>query len=81
MFVVDKVATYPKDQFPTDEVSHGSFLQSEIRLVKCGGPFDKVKHHLDHVIVFGLLTPDLNGGRHGYCASSALARQPGCTAT
>ena len=56
-FVVDKVASYPKDQFPTDEVYHGSFTQSEIRLVTCGGPFDKVKHYLDNVIVFGHLTP------------------------
>lgn len=55
-FVVDKVASYPKDQFPTDEVYHGSFTQSEIRLVTCGGPFDKIKHYLDNVIVFGHLT-------------------------
>lgn len=44
-FTVDKVANYPKDQFPTDEVYSGAgFTKSEIRLVTCGGPFDKVKH-------------------------------------
>ena len=55
-YAVDKVATYPKDAFPTDAVYHGSFTQSEIRLVTCGGPFDKVKHYLDNVVVFGHLT-------------------------
>jgi len=55
-YTVDKVATYPKDAFPTDAVYHGSFTQSEIRLVTCGGPFDKVKHYLDNVVVFGHLT-------------------------
>ena len=54
-FVVDKVASYPKDQFPTEEVYRGDFTQSEIRLVTCGGTFDKVKHYLDNVIVFGHL--------------------------
>ncbi|MEO3938385.1 class F sortase [Dermatophilaceae bacterium Soc4.6] len=55
-YTVDKVATYPKDAFPTDAVYHGTFTQSEIRLVTCGGPFDKVKHYLDNVVVFGHLT-------------------------
>jgi len=54
-FVVDKVASYPKDQFPTEEVYRGDFTQSEIRLVTCGGTFDKVKHYLDNVIVFAHL--------------------------
>jgi hypothetical protein len=55
-FVVDKVASYPKDQFPTEEVYRGAFDQSEIRLVTCGGTFDRVKHYLDNVVVFGHLT-------------------------
>ncbi len=54
-FIVDKVASYPKDQFPTEEVYRGDFTQSEIRLVTCGGTFDKVKHYLDNVVVFGHL--------------------------
>jgi len=55
-FVVDKVAVYPKDRFPTDQVYHGDFTKSEIRLVTCGGTFDPVEHYLDNVIVFGHLT-------------------------
>lgn len=54
-FRVDKVATYPKDQFPTEEVYRGDFTRSEIRLVTCGGLFDKVKHYLDNVVVFAHL--------------------------
>lgn len=54
-FRVDKVATYPKDHFPTEEVYRGDFTRSEIRLVTCGGPFDKVKHYLDNVVVFAHL--------------------------
>jgi sortase (surface protein transpeptidase) len=55
-FVVDKVAVYPKDEFPTEQVYHGDFTRSEIRLVTCGGTFDRVKHYLDNVVVFGHLT-------------------------
>ncbi|CAA9373638.1 MAG: putative secreted protein [uncultured Propionibacteriaceae bacterium] len=55
-FVVDKVAVYPKDQFPTEEVYHSDFTKSEIRLVTCGGTFDRVRHYLDNVIVFAHLT-------------------------
>ena len=54
-FVVDKVAQYPKDKFPTDLVYHGDFTTAQIRLVTCGGTFDKVKHYLDNVVVFGHL--------------------------
>ena len=52
-FTVDKVAVYPKDEFPTEEVYYGSFERPEIRLVTCGGPFDPVDHYLGNVIVFG----------------------------
>ena len=54
-FVVDKVEVYPKDDFPTEAVYYGDFDQAEIRLVTCGGPFDRVKHYLNNVVVFGHL--------------------------
>jgi sortase (surface protein transpeptidase) len=54
-FVVDRVAVYPKDDFPTEEVYRGDFDRAEIRLVTCGGTFDRVKHYLDNVVVFGHL--------------------------
>lgn len=55
-FVVDMVAVYPKDHFPSEVVYNGDYKKSEIRLVTCGGTFDRVKHYLDNVVVFGHLT-------------------------
>jgi sortase (surface protein transpeptidase) len=55
-FVVDRVALYPKDDFPTEAVYHSDFDRAEIRLVTCGGTFHPVKHYLDNVVVFGHLT-------------------------
>jgi len=56
-FAVDRVASYPKDQFPTDLVYRGDFNRSEIRLVTCAGAYDKSKGgYLDNVVVFGHLT-------------------------
>ena len=52
-FTVDKVAVYPKDEFPTDEVYYGDFDRPEIRLVTCGGPYDPDDSYLSNVIVFG----------------------------
>ncbi len=54
-FVVDKVEVHPKDDFPTEAVYRGGFDKAEIRLITCGGTFDKVKHYLDNVVVFGHL--------------------------
>ena len=54
-FVVDRVAVFPKDDFPTEQIYHSDFTKSEIRLVTCGGTFDRVKHYLDNVVVFGHL--------------------------
>ena len=54
-FVVDRVALYPKDDFPTEAVYRGDFDRAEIRLVTCGGTFDRVKHYLGNVVVFGHL--------------------------
>jgi hypothetical protein len=53
--VVDRVALYPKDDFPTEAVYHSDFDRAEIRLVTCGGTFDRVKHYLGNVVVFGHL--------------------------
>ena len=51
-FSVTRVAQYPKDAFPTDEV-YLPTLQREVRLVTCGGIFDRgTGHYRDNVIVF-----------------------------
>ncbi len=38
-FVVDRVQSYPKSEFPTEEV-YGSTGVPELRLITCGGEFD-----------------------------------------
>ncbi|MCW2614745.1 MAG: peptidase sortase [Frankiales bacterium] len=51
-FVVRRVARYPKDEFPTDEV-YLPTLRREVRLVTCGGTFDRGSgHYRDNVIAF-----------------------------
>lgn len=55
-FRVDRVASYPKTAFPTDEV-YGPSNNAGLRLVTCGGAFDEAKrNYLDNVIVFATLT-------------------------
>jgi Sortase domain len=54
-FVVDKVQVFPKDRFP-DEVYTGDFTRAEIRLITCGGIFDRsTGHYRDNIVVFGHL--------------------------
>ena len=50
-FRVSGVVTVPKTGFPTDQV-YGPTLQSSLRLVTCGGPFDRAAgSYRDNVIV------------------------------
>lgn len=51
-FVVNTVATYPKEQFPAQQVyaSHG---RSELQLVTCGGKFDtRTRSYLSNVVAY-----------------------------
>ena len=51
-FAVTSVATYPKDQFPTERVyaPHGG---SKLQLVTCGGEFDTAsRNYLSNVVVY-----------------------------
>lgn len=51
-YVVRAVERHPKDEFPTDAV-YGPTPTSTLRLVTCGGEFDRVsRHYLDNVVVF-----------------------------
>lgn len=51
-FAVDTVGSYPKDRFPTDEV-YGSSTVAGLRLVTCGGRFDRSRgDYVDNVVVF-----------------------------
>jgi len=55
-FSVDKVARYPKDRFPTNAVYGDTTQRAELRLITCGGGFDKnTGHYLDNVVAFAHL--------------------------
>jgi sortase (surface protein transpeptidase) len=50
-FVVDQVEQYAKDRFPTAQV-YGDAVGPELRLITCGGDFDRrTGHYLDNTVV------------------------------
>ncbi|MCW2941079.1 MAG: peptidase sortase [Actinomycetia bacterium] len=56
VFEVDAVEKVPKTRFPTDRV-YGSVRYAGLRLVTCGGRFDRTAHsYVDNVIVYAHLT-------------------------
>lgn len=55
VFTVDEVKTYTKDKFPDDKV-YGATGRPEIRLLTCGGRFDKKGGYSSNVVVFAHLT-------------------------
>jgi sortase (surface protein transpeptidase) len=51
-FRVTSVQTYPKDQFPTEDV-YGPVPDAELRLMTCGGAFDYATgHYLSNIVVY-----------------------------
>ena len=51
-FEVYRVATYPKHAFPSDDV-YGAVDRAELRLITCGGSFDRSRRsYRDNVVVF-----------------------------
>ncbi|MEW2634022.1 class F sortase [Streptomyces sp. NPDC048389] len=55
VFTVDKVRTYKKKEFPDAEV-YGHTGRPELRLLTCGGSFDKKTGYAANVVVFAHLT-------------------------
>ncbi|MDN5913731.1 MAG: class F sortase [Pseudonocardia sp.] len=57
-FEVQAVRRYPKDRFPTDAV-YGDLPRAGLRLVTCGGAFDRGAHSYDdNIVAFAaLVTP------------------------
>jgi hypothetical protein len=52
VFVVQRVERHPKGAFPTDAV-YGPTPVAQLRLVTCGGEFDRrSRHYVDNVVVF-----------------------------
>lgn len=56
VFSIDKVAEYPKDQFPTIAV-YGNTNDAALRLITCGGKFDySARSYEDNIVVYAHLT-------------------------
>jgi len=55
-FVIDKVAEYPKSEFPTGQV-YGDLTYPRLRLITCGGDLNRKAHsYLDNIVVYAHLT-------------------------
>lgn len=62
-FVVQKVETYPKAQFPSQKV-YGSHGYSGLQLVTCGGQFDTATgHYLSNVVACTTLVSTTPAGK------------------
>jgi hypothetical protein len=54
-FRVNRVASYPKDDFPTLDV-YGNTDDAELRLITCGGAFDSAaRSYLNNIVVYASL--------------------------
>ncbi len=59
-FKVDEVRQLPQDSFPTEEV-YGNINYAGIRLITCGGVFNRqTGHYSDNTVVYGSLVPHQN---------------------
>jgi hypothetical protein len=51
-FAVTRVAQYPKDDFPTEDV-YGDVDSAQLRLITCGGDFDhRARSYRDNIVVY-----------------------------
>ncbi|WP_149260106.1 class F sortase [Actinomadura sp. K4S16] len=56
-FRIDRIQRVDKDEFPSDSV-YGQQAGPELRLITCGGKFDRKRgHYLDNIIVYATLVP------------------------
>ena len=60
-FVVDRRITVAKDTFPSDEV-YGPTPDAELRLITCGGAYDRHTGYTDNTVVFASLRTGSTGG-------------------
>jgi sortase (surface protein transpeptidase) len=64
-FEVTRIASFPKLEFPTNEV-YGAVDQPELRLVTCGGTFDRTKgSYRSNIVVFARMVDALPGSGTG----------------
>ncbi|MFD0574567.1 class F sortase [Kitasatospora gansuensis] len=55
VFTIDAVRTYPRAAFPDAEV-YGPTERPELRVITCGGTYDKKSGYSNNVVVFAHLT-------------------------
>jgi hypothetical protein len=56
LFTVTKLEQVPKNQFPTQAI-YGDTPDAELRLITCGGSFDRGKRsYVDNIVAFATLT-------------------------
>jgi hypothetical protein len=55
-FIIDRVKQYEKDAFPTRAVYGNSTNRAELRLITCGGRYDKKAGYLSNIVAFAHLT-------------------------
>jgi sortase (surface protein transpeptidase) len=56
VFVIDRVHSYQKDQFPTRAVYGNTTNRAELRLITCGGEYDDKLGYLGNTVAFAHLT-------------------------
>jgi hypothetical protein len=57
-FRISRIERVPKDHFPRQRI-YGMVNRPELRLITCGGPFDRARgHYTDNVVVFASLWRD-----------------------
>ncbi len=55
-FTVDRIAVYPKNEFPTAEV-YRNLDHAGLRLITCGGDYSQAgRRYADNVVVYARLT-------------------------
>jgi LPXTG-site transpeptidase (sortase) family protein len=60
-FTVTRTTEVSKDAFPTDAV-YGKTVDSELRLITCGGAFDRAAHsYVDNIVVYATLAANQTG--------------------
>lgn len=65
VFAVDDVRRYPKARFPTQFV-YGNTNHAALRLITCGGSFDRASgHYLDNIVVTASLVSGAGKDRPG----------------
>lgn len=63
VYTVDAVRVYEKSRFPSQEV-YGARKRPELRLITCGGVYDRQSGYKSNVVVFAHLTKTREPSRH-----------------